>query len=173
MRRSWFACVWLIMLLTACSPNKQYIHVGPNWAALDAMQPSSRTFDVNFESQESAVLGDSISFKVKSAQSGQLWILQVDPNDKVTLLYPNRGDSNNAIPAKRWLEIPKPDSSWSIEAIPPTGQSVLAAIVTLPGTDLADVFDGQNNDMNKALRIVANSPGWGLAKRIIAIEKLD
>ena len=102
---------------------------------------------------------------------GRLWILQVDPNDEVSLIFPNALAQDNQISANSWKKIPAEGTNWSIEAMKPTGVSVLAFIVTAPGTDLSSVFNGQPEEMDKALRIVENSPAWGLAKQVIDIKE--
>ncbi len=164
----------VITLLSACNEEQdstQYVHIGPNWAALHAIQPSSKTFDVQIEAKNTAILGDTLALKVKSEQAGKLWILQVDPNDEVSLIFPNALTPNHAIAAGQWMTIPAPGSSWSIEAMKPSGVSVIAFIVTSPNTDLNDVFNGQANEMDKALRLVENAPAWGLAKQVIDIKE--
>lgn len=161
----------LTLVLGACDDDiKEYVHVGPNWAALHEIKSSEKTFSVEIDAASSAILGDKIVLKVKSEQAGKLWILQVDPNDEVSLVYPNAISKNNQIAADNWQQIPAEGSNWSIEAMKPTGVSVLAFIVTSPGTDLSSVFNGQPKEMDKALRIVEKTAAWGLAKQVININ---
>jgi len=169
---SFITLLLLSLLLTACnSDTKEYVHVGPNWAALNAIQPSEKTFDVVVDLAGSAVLGDKLALKVKSEQAGKLWILQVDPNDQVSLVFPNAISKDNAITANDWKQIPAEGSNWSIEAMKPVGPSVIVFIVTSPNTDISAVFNGQANEMDKALRIVEDAAAWGLSKQVIDIKE--
>ena len=166
------AAVLLMALLSACnSDTKEYVHVGPNWAALNNIQPSEQTFNVKIKAESAAFLGDKLTLKVKSEQAGRLWIVQVAPNDEVSLIYPNAMSTQNQIAAENWKSIPAEGSDWSIEAMKPVGVSVLVFIVTKPGTDLNTVFNGQAESMNKALHLVKNAGAWGLAKQIIDIKE--
>lgn len=159
------------VLLTACKQDtKEYVHIGPNWAALNAIQASEKSFKVDVNAVGSAILGDTLTLKVKSAQAGRLWILQVDSNDEVSQIFPNAMVADNQIEAGSWKVIPAEGSNWSIEAMKPTGPSVVVFIVTGPGTDLSSVFNGQPKQMEKALRLVKNAPAWGIAKQVIDIK---
>ncbi len=158
-------------MITACKQEtKEYVHIGPNWAALNAMQPSEKTFKVSVKAVRSAVLGDILTLKVKSEKPGLLWILQVDSNDETSLIFPNELAQDNQIDAGSWKKIPGEGSSWSIEAMTPTGPSVVVFIVTVPGTDIRTVLNDQPQQLEKALRIVKDAPAWGLAKQVIDIQ---
>jgi len=160
------------VLLSACEEDtKEYVHIGPNWASLHALQPSEKTFKVDIKADASAILGGKLVFKVKSEQAGKLWILQVDPKDQVSLIYPNAMATEHKIASDSWLSIPADGATWSVEAMEPVGASVLVFIVTTANADLKTVFNGQTQEMDKALRIVENSAAWGLAKQVIEINK--
>ena len=162
----------LTFLLTACKDDvKEYVHVGPNWAALHAIKSSEKTFAVDVNVAGSAVLGEKLALKVKSEKAGKLWILQVDPNDQVSLMFPNAISKDNTIAAGSWKQVPAKEANWSIEAMKPVGPSVIVFIVTSPNTDLSAVFNGQANEMDKALRIVEDAAAWGLAKQVIDIKE--
>jgi len=159
-------------MISACKQGtKEYVHIGPNWAALNAMQPSEKTFKVSVKAVRSAILGDLLTLKVKSEKPGLLWILQVDSNDETSLIFPNKMAEDNQLEAGRWKKIPGEGASWSIEAMTPTGPSVVVFIVTVPGTDIRTVLNDQPQQLDKALRLVENAPAWGLAKQVIDIQE--
>ncbi len=159
------------LLLTACNKDtKEYVHIGPNWAALNSIKPSEKTFKVDINAVDSAIVGETLAFKVKSEQQGQLWVLQVDSSDEISQIYPNPAVEDNQIIVNKWKKIPEEGSTWSIEAMKPLGPSVIVFIVTSPGTDLSTVFNGQPKNMDKALRVVENASAWGLAKQVIDIK---
>ena len=75
----------------------EYIHVGPNWAAIHKLKPSEKTFRVKVRGDDAFKLGETLDFKVKSKKSGQLWVVQVDPADEMTLMVPNARSSTSKI----------------------------------------------------------------------------
>ncbi len=166
----------LSSVLTACVDNepqaiKEYVHVGENWAALNSVQDSENSFNVTVNTVSSAVLGEKLAFKISSEQAGKLWVLQVDPNDDISLIYPNVMSSDNRIEKNSWKTVPKAGAGWSIEAMKPLGNSMMVFIVTDPYTDLKAVFNEPSGAMNKALTLVKKSASWGLAKQVITIKE--
>ena len=169
MRAIGIAVLVSLSMLTACQqPKTEFIHVGPNWAAVNDLKPSDKTFDVSVRGKQSYAVGDEVELKVTSKEAGQLWIVRVDPNDEVGLIYPNDFVESNDIAANKAMEIPGEEANWSIAASEPVGKSVVAVIVTTGNTDLRDVFD-QKGSMSKALQIVEAAPSWGLSKHVIDV----
>lgn len=162
----------LCCLGTANCADTEYVHVGPNWAALNELEPSEKTFTVKISGADELKVGDRFEVKITSKKEGRLWLLRVDPDDDVTLLFPNRMDDDNEIPAGVTVRIPDDDDSWGMEASEPLGKSVLAAIVTTGDADLDDVLDNQKN-VPKALRLVEELPAWGIAKKVIDVSEAD
>ncbi|MBU2551055.1 MAG: DUF4384 domain-containing protein [Proteobacteria bacterium] len=165
--------IWLwiatALTMTGCAGNTRYVHVGPSWAALNDMKTSERTFRVWVWGPDRADLGDRIDFEVQSEQSGRLWVVQVDPHDELTVLWPNDKVKDNRIEAQTRVHIPPQGADWSIVAGEPAGQSVVAFIVTRGDVDLADVLP-QDDGMAKALSLVSETPNWGLIKRVIDVK---
>jgi len=87
------------LMLSGCQ-DKEYVHVGPNWDTIHKLQSSEKSFKVDVSGVKSNYsLGDKLAFEVDSEKSGKLWIVQVDPNDNVTLIMPNQLQSDNTITA--------------------------------------------------------------------------
>ncbi len=149
--------------------KEEYIHVGANWDALYKLKAPEKTFSVGVRGKEQAKLGDDLSFKVASEKNGRLWIVQVDPDDSLTLLFPNEKMSDNAISADKSLVIPPENADWGIEASKPIGKSIVAFFVTTGDTDIHDVLS-QGKDISKAIRLVQDSDEWGVEKLVIDIE---
>lgn len=160
--------LFVFMGATACKEEK-YIHVGPNWAALNDLKPSDKTFGVDARGERDLKLGDEITFTVTSTKAGKLWVVQVDPKDRVTLLFPNEQAKENALSANKPFNVPPKDANWDITAGEPAGKSIVAFIVTTGGTDLQDVL-GQQKNMTKALRLVERTPAWGLEKVVVDVK---
>jgi hypothetical protein len=170
--RTLLAASMLCCLGAANCGDTEYVHVGPNWAALNELEPSEKTFDVKISGADQLEIGDRLEVKVTSKKKGRLWLVRVDPDDDVTLLFPNRMDQDNEIPAGVPVRIPDTDDSWSLEASDPLGKSVLAAIVTTGDADLDDVLENQKS-VYKALRLVEELPAWGIAKKVIDVSEAD
>ncbi|CCK80686.1 DUF4384 domain-containing protein [Desulfobacula toluolica] len=166
-------CLFLLSVLAvliAFSGCKEYVHVGRNWDALHKIKAPEDSFQVKVTGTEKAGLGDSLNFNITSAQSGRLWVVQVDPADTLNVLFPNDAQKENAITADTPLTIPPKGADWEIAAGEPVGESLVAFIVTTGDTDLSDVLN-RDKSMSKAIRIVAASPSWGMTRRIIDIQK--
>ena len=157
----------LLLILSGCNKT-EYIHVGPNWDALNKIKPSENTFSVNANAKEKYRVGDKLEFTVSSFKEGKLWIVKVDPDDSVEKLFPNEAAKDNSIKANIPLNVPGIGAAWSFKADKPLGKSVVVFIVTTGDTDLDDVL-GQNGNMAKALRLVQESPQWGLEKHVIDV----
>ena len=100
-----FIAVFLGANALADEKGIQYIHVGPNWAAVNELPPSQKTFRVKVYGKERYQMGDEISFSVKSKKDGRLWVVQVDSTDNMTLLFPNPGAGDNRIFRSLFLKI--------------------------------------------------------------------
>ena len=169
----------LILLLTVffttgCQQEQQgqtqYVHVGPNWAAIHNLEPSDKNFQVQLNGQETLTDGQAIQFSIKSARAGQVWVVQVDPNDEMTLLYPNEISTDNQISANTWLQVPPAGAGYEIYAGQPYGQSTLAAVVTTGETHINDVLAAQKS-MAKALTLIEDQPFWGIGHIVVDVKE--
>ena len=169
-----------LCLITACKeegPGSQapqtrteYVHVGPNWASLHNLKASEKTFNVSVMGKEAYKKGERIILTVTSSKAGKLWVVQVDPEDRVTMIFPNDRSSENAIKANTPVSIPPVGANWEVEAGEPLGKSAMAFIVTTGNTDLSHVLGAQKS-MTKALNLVEATPSWGIGKMVIDIKK--
>ncbi len=155
-------------IFTACAPT--YVHVGPNWDSIHKLKPSEKTFKVAAYGQNSVRLGERVKFSVTSAKSGRLWVVRVDPNDEIGLLFPNDVSGTNWIDAGKTVSVPPAGESWDILADRPLGLSTVAFIVTDPDTDLSDVLGGSNATMAKAISFVKTRPSWGITHIVVDVQ---
>ena len=106
-------------------------------------------------------LGETVTYRVRSARSGHLLVVDVSA-DGVTQLFPNRYSDRAGkgawIDAGRAIEVPNPYYGFSLEASPPTGEGALVAIVTEDPIVLDDLLD-----RNRDFQPVADPQGWLLA----------
>lgn len=164
----------LALILVGCGNDKEYVNVGPNWAALHNAQPDKDSFPVVIKGTDHAKLGDNLSLSIHSGRAGYLWLLQVDPNDTLSVLYPNQLSDDNRIAADQWQSVPGSSQNWKIEAMKPTGDCILMAVVTTTPGDINTVLNALKNPQGsteKTLRAVSGNAAWGIAKHIIAIEE--
>ncbi len=162
--------VIVLIVLTGCK-EKEYIHVGPNWNALNKLESSENQFEVTGKVADSVKLGDSLQFDVTSERAGRLWVVQVDSNDAVNVLIPNDVYTNNTITANETLTLPPSDASWEMYADEPKGSSIIAFIVTTGNTDIRDVLGGGGDSMDKALRITRVAESWGIDKHVVDVKE--
>lgn len=159
--------------LTACNPTR-YVHVGPNWQAVQNLKSSDNAFDVSvITDKQDYLIGEKLNIEVNSAQSGRVWIVQVDPVDRVTLMMPNQLMGDNTIRANETYHFPPKHAGWSANASAPTGASVIAVIVTTGNTDLRDVFAQSGSVkavMNKAFSVVQHDPAYSISTHVFNVK---
>jgi hypothetical protein len=162
----------LILFLTVSGligcKEEEYIHVGANWDALHKLKAPEKTFSVRVSGKDRAKVGENLSFKVTSEKNGRLWIVQVDSDDNLNLLFPNEKMSDNTISADKAFVIPPENAGWSIEATEPLGKSIVAFFVTTGNRDIQDIFskESKGKDISKSLRLVEDSEEWGVEKLV-------
>jgi hypothetical protein len=127
---------------------------------------------VDVSGSKSAETGEELEYNIRSGKTGKLWIVQVDPNDKVSMVYPNSMAPDNRIRAGQSVKIPPENAEWSFRAGKPLGKSILAFMVTTGNTTIADIFNNPGKkelNMEKAIRVISNSE-WGIGKLVVDIE---
>jgi hypothetical protein len=152
--------------ITACK-QKEYVHVGENWAALNNLSPSRSSFSVNARTHSSYQLGEDLNFQVTSARDGRLWVVRVDPDDEAVVIYPNAYTGDNTVLAGENVQIPPAGADWGLEASEPLGESIVAFIVTTENTDIEEVLNAPSE------AAAARLPPWGMAKEVINIEGIN
>ncbi len=159
-----------LFAMTGCTETK-YIHVGENWDAINNLQASESTFNVHVKKvKEQYKLGQEFSFEVKSDKSGRLWVVQVDADDELSVVFPNDYQADNDMSSNTTVKIPGKDDEWSLEASEPLGATVMVFVVTTGDLDLDDVLE-DDKGMKKALRIVQDSDSWGFDKKTFDITE--
>jgi hypothetical protein len=156
-------------LLSACEKTN-YIHVGPNWAAVNNLKASDKTFDVNLNVGQEYTLGDEIELSVKTRKAGRLWVVQVDSNDELSYLFPSEYESNNNVTANQVINIPSVEGI-HITAAEPVGESVIVAIVLVGDTEINDVLRDKNG-LEKALILIQDDPEWGIDTQVVNVKKV-
>lgn len=171
-RRSLIVGLLAVVSVLGCKNEKhaEYIHVGENWAFIHAMDSPENTFPVTLKAPKHVTVGEKIHFEVKSARAGKLWIVQVDPEDHLTVFFPNEKTKDNRIEANKALIIPPQDAAWYLQASEPLGKSIIACVVTTGDTELSGALN-ERNSMEKAIQLIEESPTWGLDKVVIEVEK--
>ena len=171
MKQNWksiLSALIILLALIGCNREPDVIVVGENWKKVHELQSSDKSFTVEVSGKKQLKVGDDLELHVTSAKAGKLWLIRVDPNDQVDLLFPNELSPDNSIKAYQPLTIPPKDAGYSIAALEPAGHSTVACIVTTGNTDLGAVFDGQNIS-SKALTLIKQAPEWGIGKSIIEV----
>lgn len=77
-------------------------------------------------------IGDAVALRVRVNQDAQVWILNIDAWNRVTVLRPNRFAPSAHLAANRWHLFPAPGSTFALRATAPTGRNELR-ILASPG----------------------------------------
>ena len=89
-------------------------------------------------------LGESVRVFVQTNKDAYVTVLNVDPNGETTVLFPNRYQSANFVPANRPLEVPAPNSQSRLVVTGSVGTEmlkVLASTERVPWLDAVRVTD--------------------------------
>ncbi|MEY2884419.1 MAG: hypothetical protein RL490_2143 [Pseudomonadota bacterium] len=116
---------------------------GPNWTRatelVAGLQPLAIT---NVKAR--LVEGEAVSFEVASPEGGYLNLFDVGPDDNITLLYPNRYNTDNKVGGGT-VQIPTAQMPFTLPAQAPYGRSLVVAIVTAkPFSMLRSSVDGNS-----------------------------
>lgn len=161
----------LLLGLGGCQ-NKEFIHVGPNWDAISKLDPGEAGFEVEAKVPSSVKLGEPIEFKVTSEKPGRLWIVSVDREDELSLIFPNDVDPENRIGADETRMIPPPGARWTIDATEPAGENLVAFLITDEDVDLRDIIEGVpiEDSGEKTLRVVSDRHYWGVTTEVMEVK---
>ena len=164
--------------LTGCNPedkekpetgsNQLVVLAKPNWTAVENLKSTSDQFRVELTGKAKLNLGDEMVFHVSSSQKGRLWMVQVDPNDEVTFLFPNREGQDNRLLGDKSVKIPPASADWVIEASEPKGESLVVAVVT---TEKFDLYKNMGTKSTKKLAdILSNAQDWGVGHMVVYVD---
>ena len=140
--------------ITPATPSDQ-----TNWATLDSRTASLNAYQV----------GDPIRFRVSSNKSGRLWVVSVNSHNEATILLPNEAMPDNTISAGESFDIPNKMGGQELRAASPTGQSLVAFIVTPSNKTLDDILVLRNEKL--AWVGFASDQTWGMTKIKIHVVK--
>ncbi|MCA9240376.1 MAG: caspase family protein [Planctomycetales bacterium] len=103
--------------------------------------------------------GEVMKVSVTSGQAGYLYLFYCDASGEASCLFPNKHQTDNAIPANRTVRVPARTSSFRLRVGAPYGEEVLKAVVAkrpLKSLDLASLTKGDVTpiDLDKAVRAV-------------------
>jgi hypothetical protein len=151
-------------LITGCQsyPSNSNHHTLANLHA----HPQAAKVQVEL-SAKSYHLNDPIRFRVTSQQTGRLWIVQVDPDDQATVLYPPSSAVDNRISANLATDLPNANWATEFRAVKPTGRSQLAFIVTPEKYSLDDILMIRNGKLTKTA--FASDQSWAFTQMPLVI----
>lgn len=159
----------LVLALSLAGTALAGTEPGPNWTSLAKYLETDGKFQVKATGRTELKIDETLVFNITSDKEGYLWVIQVDPDDKVTMLLPNAMDPGNRILAQRTMIFPSPLDDYEIAAGEPKGKCLVAYIVTEKKLDLVKLIDQEKN-LAGALDLVAKSDQWGSAKLVVEVK---
>lgn len=178
--------LFLVCMLGACDkpeseqPQRQFVMVGPQWQALAELKAPAGSLKLEVEPQHQPALkaGDELSWSVTASADSALWIVSVDENDEINVLFPNAIASNNQLKANIKTHIPRDKNSWAIQVAPPGGKNQLVFIVTQGDVSLEEILPAELfkslGGSKKAIRLadatVGDKPQWAVSHSIITVN---
>ncbi len=159
------------------SPEKNYVYVGDNWRSIDSLTPPADALGLKVEAPENGALGDSVRFHVTPHESGYLWVLQVDSNDELTVLFPNSEERKHWVVAGSTRAIPGNLGDYVLYLGRPVGEQLLAFIVTgdkkglqhvLPSKLIQDLY--RRGELKRGKAGSASNTRWGVQKHHLTVR---
>ncbi len=138
----------------------QLVHLENPKAKLTVdLQVNDRDFDT-------VKIGDTIGFTARPSQDCYLYLLDVDPAGKVTVLYPNKYAKENKLRAGETTPLPAPNL-FRLRVTGPAGSEAVKAIVTTVPINL-EVLEGANGDFS-----ALSGAGTSIAAELLAQLKRE
>lgn len=171
----WGVALLAALALGAC--REEYVHVGERWASLSKLAESADPIAVRVDGPAGGAVGDKVQFKVTSRDDGYLWVVEVDSEDRVSLLFPNDDERDNRVTGGRERLVP--GGSYSLVLDQPTGVHLLAFVVTSQDRGLdrilpASVRDALRRDAAEGAQPMGvtldRGLRWGWRKQVIKVN---
>jgi hypothetical protein len=169
------------------APVAQFFDPPASAEIADLSAPQS--FDVYLEvNKYQFLVGDQMRLAIESALSGYLYVFDIDAEHKVTQLFPNQFEKDNALPASTQVKIPDIRARYQFTADKPYGTSTIVALVTrapwddharlnLPGS-LDPLSAAQEGGLRDILRHLVDISGtkpseWAYQKVTVEVANRD
>ncbi len=136
-------------------PNK------PNQSFFYTLKQQNTPIKVHLSSNKKRYkLDEVMQFHVKSNVIGKVWLLQVDANDEVSVLYPYQPNQNNIIYQNQTMTLLDPSQqNDEFYASSPTGVLSVMAVVAPVHKNLEEIFVINDNRITKVA--FDNDTDWG------------
>jgi len=159
-------------------PEPTYVYVGDNWRALQTLQPPPNAIQVSVQAPEQGSLGQQVQFQVTPNDNGYLWLIQVDANDQVELLFPNQDEPENYVRAGNNVILPG-RAGYYYYLDRPLGQNLLTFIITEEKNDITQVlpprirdalYQGQHTQQVRHGLTTRQGRDWGINRHVITVH---
>jgi metacaspase-1 len=155
---------------------------GPTWQALAALAAQGEPLTLT-GAEHSVHLGEQIVLGVTLPRSGFLNVVQVDSQDRATVLYPNKFASANEVKAGLF-QFPTTDMDFVLKAAEPLGPALVVAFLTekpvnllqlgIEGRDTAgrmqQLFTEVSARATRALTVEARSSQFAAGTLTVTVE---
>jgi hypothetical protein len=111
---------------------------GPTWQSLVALAATGQPLQVSSASGQAIQVGEKVVLEVKVPQAGFLNVVTVDSQDRATVLYPNKYNPINQVPAGAF-RFPTPQMNFFVRAADPTGPSLVVAFLSARKVNLLEL----------------------------------
>lgn len=171
----WGVTLLAALALGAC--REEYVHVGERWASLSKLAEPTDPISVRVDGPTSGAVGDKVQFKVTARDDGYLWVVEVDSEDRVSLLFPNDEERDNRVTGGHERLVP--GGSYSFVLDKPTGVHLLAFVVTSQEHGLDQILPASVRDVLQRDAAASAQPmgvtldrglRWGWQKQVLKVN---
>ena len=131
-----------------------------SWNAMDEIVRRSEPLAIS-SNKRSFALGQSLEINVDVPQSGYLNVINIGPDDRATILYPNKFNPNNNVFGGA-LTIPTAQMNFLLKAREPLGESLTVAVLTEKPINLYRLSLANRNAKGEILSVFGELSPLGL-----------
>jgi hypothetical protein len=136
-------------------PAQRVLALSPHeLAALVANKTSAFDLDATVDRFDGGMykVGETFTVRVSSARAGYLYLLHLDSQGELKLLYPQPGQDNR-IPEQKPVVVPGPKDNYVFRAVEPVGTDRVKAIVTTRPLVLTGLVPAQQPGQAQVFRL--------------------
>lgn len=156
---------------------------GPTWRALAALAAQGQSMTLSGSGRQLR-LGEEITLEVALPRSGYLNVVEVDSQDRATVLYPNKFATANEVKAGAF-KFPTAEMNFVVRASEPLGPSLVVAFLTdkrvnllelgIEGRDAAgrmqETFTEISAKATRALTVEARQSGFAAGSLTVTVAR--
>ena len=144
---------------------------GPQWNFYLGLAKSGQPLNLTGPPADMFV-GDTLSLAFRVPSSGYLNVISVDAEDQAVALFPNQHHRDNRVESGVF-ELPTSQMAFNIEAQPPTGKTLVVAVLSALPINAYELTNGDRDDSGAVQEVFASLSGTATRAFRVARAKIE